>query len=317
MASTEQTINRLLDQVEQGQIGVRDFIRGASAAAAGSPGFGPFVTPRKGGERPQTASARTAAGEAVVAATPVQRTGVVVRIQEVSGDRGNLIEGVVKPGAIEFWQSFSSGTWAQTITAGKAVINVNGKEQTIAKGGTLALRANDRFMFINRGKQPWRFEAKQPMWQPDLFTYEYKGEKIMGSEMWFELKSSRDDGTKRPVYNVLSLDGRGTFVVTLVEQNAKPIRQRNTDGPNVVTVLAGVAGVKLGARKAEKVNRGASMRVANDQAFAVSNPEGVMTLAEIRPDPPRFWNPDASLFELVAGRFSKGNSVWFEFVVPA
>lgn len=316
MATARQSINRLLDKVERGQIGVRDFIRGASAAAAGSPGLGPFVAARSAsgvrplGTRAAAATARTA--------PPVQRTGVIVRITEVSGDRGNLIEGVVKPGAIAFWQSFSSGEWTQTITAGTALINVNGTERTVDKGKEIRFRAGDRFMFLNPGGKPWRFSARHPMWQPDLFTYEYNGDQMSGSEMWFELKSSRDDEQRRPVYNVLSLDGRGTFVVTLVEQDATPIRQRNTDGPNVVTVLAGAAGLRLGTRGGlESVARGGSRLVAINQAFAVFNPGAPVTLAEIRPDPPRFWNPDASMFELSARRFAKGNKVWFEFILPS
>ena len=176
----------------------------------------------------------------------------------------------------------------QTITAGTAVVSVDGLERTLATGERIEIAANQRFMFINRGRREWRFSARHPMWEPNTFFYEIDGREIPGDGLWFELKSSAKDAARRPMYRILSQEGRGTFSIAVVEPGVQTIRQRNTDGPNIVSVLAGRVALATGPAAAAapaEMPRGAASRVAMNDPFVVANPSRAAAVVEIRPDP--------------------------------
>jgi mannose-6-phosphate isomerase-like protein (cupin superfamily) len=246
----------------------------------------------------------------------LNRTGVIIRIQAVAGTQGNTIEGTVKPHALEFSQTFTEGEWNHEVVDGTAEISQVNTENTLKKGERLKIHANQKFAFKNKSTQPWRFKAHHPMWQPYTFFYEFRGQRIPGSDMWFELKGSPDEDVKRPMYNIQpSDDQRGTFALAVVDPGSETLTQYNTDGANAVTILSGSGTLTLDGEKA-RVNRGDSVLIEAGERFQLTNDAKQPLVFEIRPDAPRIWNPDAAFYEISPGQFAIGDQVWFEMIIP-
>jgi mannose-6-phosphate isomerase-like protein (cupin superfamily) len=301
MSNDAEKVNELIDKMEAGELSRRDFLRGVAALGLTVSAIGPLVQ---------------ASGREVTAQAKGQtRTGLLVRIQAVRGE-GNLIEGVVKPGALEFSHEFTEGEWDQEITEGTAEVDVKNVKKSLKKSEKVKIKAKEKFKFSNKGKQRWRFQAKHPMWLPDRFSYEYQGKRISGSEMWFELKTSPDEVAKRPVYSVMTANKQDTFVVVSLDPGSETIPCYYTDGDNIITVVSG-SGALLVNGTPRPLSRGGSATVKVSERFQVKNTSSAPMMVEVRPDKPRMWNPDASLWEVAAGNFVKGDQVWFEYVLPS
>jgi mannose-6-phosphate isomerase-like protein (cupin superfamily) len=154
------------------------------------------------------------------------------------------------------------------------------------------------------------------MWLPDRFFYKFNDVRVPGTEMWFELKTSPDDNTVRPMYNVRASGKEGTFVIVFVEPESQSISCFYTDGPNIVTIISG-SGTLVVNGQPQELERGSSVTVEVNSQFQLRNHSDEPFIAEIRPDTPRMWNPTTSFWEISAERFVMGDEVWFEFVLPA
>ena len=148
MSSDADKVNELIDRMEAGELTRREFLRGVAALGLSISAIGPLVW---------------ASSASQVRAQPrgLNRTGLVVRIQAVQG-AGNLIEGVVKPGAVEFTHSFTDGEWDQEIVDGTAEVAVGREQKNLKKNERIKIREKEKYKFDNKGRQRWRFQAKHP-----------------------------------------------------------------------------------------------------------------------------------------------------------
>jgi mannose-6-phosphate isomerase-like protein (cupin superfamily) len=290
--------------LEIGKLSIREFLREVNSLKLPTASIGEQVEPKK-----------TKGAEGGPKAT-LRRTGNVVRILAIEGDAGNTIEGTVKPGALTLTQMFTTGKWDQEIVKGKAVIKIDNSQQTLAAGAKIKIKPKQKFKFENKGDKAWQFTARHSTWMPDKFFYQFGNLQVPGTEMWFELKTSSDDDTKRPMYNVRAADETGTFVVTLVEPGTETLTAFYKDGDNIITGLSGEGTVVLDG-KSQGLARGASVTVKKNQRFKLRTTSNASLLAEIRPTKPRMWNPMTSFYETSKGNFVTGDLVWFEYILPS
>ena len=207
----------------------------------------------------------------------------------------------------------------QTITAGTAVVSVDGLERTLATGERIEIAANQRFMFINRGRREWRFSARHPMWEPNTFFYEIDGREIPGDGLWFELKLGEGRGAAAHVQDPVpggpgDLQHRCGGAGCPDDPPAQHRRSQHRERP-------GGQG-----RARDRAGRGGGTRGDAPGCGESGSHERPVRRGQSEPgcgrggDPagsPRFWNPKASFWELTRGRFSSGDKVWFEYVLPA
>ena len=298
------TINQLVDQLEGGKLTVRAFLRKVQETGPLPSGIGPSVH------------------KAPTIPPLFVRTRVVVRISAMEGAAGTLIEGTVKAGGPEFGQVITNGAWRLEMTEGVGDMQVQRTKKRLRKGERIEVPRNRSFRFLT-AKRSWRFRAQHPTWQPNTFFYRYQGRRIPGSEMWFEIKTSPDDDTQRPLYNVLPADQKGTFVVVTIEPGTRTIRQYYTDGANIVTAISGngILSISSGSRNGRRarrvlLDRGTSVKIDRLQRFEVINEGTAPLFVEVRPDKPRMWDPARSFWQVSSRRFVSGNDIYFEHVIP-
>jgi len=277
-----------------------------------------------------------------------QTSGVLVRVVDVDENGRNLIEGVVRPNALPFWQRLSDGEWQQTIVSGLAVLEIDGRRQTYQAGETITVRPRHKFSFVNEGNKPWRFKARHPVWQPDRFSYGLNGTEFAGDDIWFCLRPTPEDTALRPAYRILPSapamssaatksggDPLATDCVAWVPTGARMMRQVDTAGSGVVRMLDGEADFEIqslaestqlagsiqkeGALRVKRLGRGETLELGHREVLGLAagaRRGGAPALMLIQPDPPRAWKPETTLWELDEGEFHTGDQVWFEMIFP-
>jgi len=230
-------LDTLFDRLEKGEIGRAEFVEALSSIIQQMIRPGPDIPSKPDSKYVPPKNPRNA--------------GVLIRIVDVDENQRNMIEGVVKPGALPFWQRLSEGEWRQYIVSGTAVVDIDGKRHTLQAGENITIQPRRQFTFINEGNKPWRFKAYHPVWQPERFSYGVRNTEIAGDDVWFALRPSPDDTAARPAYRILparnggngsrSADPLATDSIAWVPEGAEMMRQMDTAGRGRIRMLQGEA----------------------------------------------------------------------------
>ncbi len=306
----QQGVRTLVDQLERGEMTRLHFIRSAAALGAFAVGLSAFVEPT---------AAEAPRPEPKVPANDLLRSGFLVRVSQVDPKAGNSIEGIVLPEALPFWHRLSSGTWRHRTVSGRGFIEVDGVRHEVPAGKALTIPANARFTYINPGVEPWVFAANLPFWEPPSFSYGYGDLTYAGDEIWFEIKRAPMERKTRPVYRVIPAARRMNYAVIALGPGESTLGVESPVGNMVLAPITGSVDVALARgqdRQAAKLARGEAHTAAPGEVFTLHNPTATPSLVEMRPDPPRLWHPETTLWELEPGERSTGDLVWFELVIP-
>lgn len=297
-------VKQLVDRLESGKLSMRNFVRQVTRAGVPKSGISGMMGKSKA---------------APSLTKNLVRTGVVVKIEEIKKSGGTLVHGTIKPEAVSFAQTIRSGPW--TLESKATALEVSSKTgvETVPKDGIIEVKKSQAIVLKNAGARPIRYVARQPLWEPDAYVYGYKGQKIAGSEMWFELKTSDTDKKTRPMYNVISSGGSGNFVLATVEPGTETLRCYYTDSDYVVTGLTGTGTITIQAKSAKRIKaiaRGRDVKIAKKEIFSIANDGSDSLVVEIRSVTSRYWSPDSSYFDVGKSKFAPGSEIYFEFVIP-
>lgn len=303
-------LNRLVDRMETGAMSRRTFLRAATALGVLSSGIGSFVDPRDA----------QALGDASVTQDDLRRSGLLIRVRQVSIEHGNAIEGVLRPNAVRFWQRVYAGDLHHRTVSGRGIIDVEGQIHRVGEGDRLTIPMGQRFAYRPDSDQPWRFEATHPFWQPAEFTYGYEGAELGGDEVWFEIKRSVSDPTRRPALRLIPATERFNYTVVAIDPGAETLGIRSPRGRMIITPITGDVALRHGPDRKSAVtqalSRGSLARVPPGAQFTIRNGGSTPALVEMRPDPPRMWDPETLYWEAGKGKEVRGDEIWFELVLP-
>ncbi|MGL3107237.1 hypothetical protein [Bradyrhizobium sp. BR 1432] len=297
-------VNQLVDRLESGKLSMRNFVRQVTRAGVPKTGIGGMIG------KPEAAPSLT---------KDLVRTGVLVKIEEIKKSGETLVHGTIKPAAVAFTQTIRSGPWTLESKAAALEVSRRGATESVPRDSIIEVKKRQPIVLKNAGARPVRFVAHQPLWEPNEFVYQYKGQKISGAEMWFELKTSDTDKKARPMYNVISSGGKGNFVLATVEPGTETLRCYYTDSDYIVTGLTGTGTITIEAKRAkrtEAIGRGKNIRIAKKEIFSIGNDGSAPLVIEIRSVSTRYWTPDSSYFDVGKSKFASGSEIYFEFVIP-
>ncbi len=297
-------VNDLVDRFERGELSRRDLFRAAAALGVLSSGLGSWV------------DAAAQPGPAKAARADLRRTGFLAQVRKVDAASGNNIAGVIKPGALRFWQQIAAGEWQHRTVSGEGVIEIDGQPTKVPAGQNLVIPAGKRFTYLNEGKAAWTFEASHPFWQPSTFTYGLDKAQLHGDEVWFDVCRSPEAVGSGGFYRIVTAEKAKNYAVISLDPGQQTVGMRSTTGVSRLTAVAGdVAIEKRGGTAAMSLSRGKGVALGRDESFRAANHGKAPAILELRPDPPRTWTPEAILWDFGNAEV-KGDAIWFELVLP-
>ncbi len=263
----------------------------------------------------------------IVIPEKMRPTGILFRILEVDATGNNRAEGVVRPGAIPFWQVVHGGTWNQLVTSGTGAININGQIQTVRAGQRIQIPAETPFALLNQTRRPWRYQLTNPSWGTSRFSYQVGSETLAGDEVWFKMHTTPDGPAGGPTFRLApatqqqspeGFQADATLCIACLNGGDQTATQQATTGSEFVTVVSGDIAVGFaGTRsKPRQIATGETIEIPSGTGYYLVNLGELEGSFMIEPNPPRVWLTDSILWDFGDGNLQTGDHIWFEIVLP-
>jgi hypothetical protein len=238
------------------------------------------------------------------------RSGFLVKVKDVDPNGRNQIEGIVRPGGMKFYHQCLAGEFVHETLSGGGVIEVEGEVRSAAVGERVIIAAGRRFSYVNSSGANWHFRADHPFWRTSAFRYIVGNFEFSGDDVWFEIKRAPDATTRTPLYRLIPISEKMNSNIVAIEPNDQTFGVRSLNHGQAMIPVRGQGLVSLGLAQPSLLS--APLISVPGEVYRLSNQSGSTTFIEIRPDPPRVWQPHVCEWELEPGQFFSGDKVWFE-----